>query len=79
MKAQTEASSSGILDSEKLSKFRMYWVVAGLAIAGFVTPDGNPFTMVLMFLPLHLLYEVSVVIAWWWERKERRAAAAGSS
>jgi hypothetical protein len=40
----------GLLDAAKLSKFRMYWVVAGLAIAGFVTPDGNPFTMVLMFL-----------------------------
>jgi len=67
----------GLLDAAKLSKFRMYWVVAGLAIAGFITPDGNPFTMVLMFLPLHLLYEISVLIAWWWERKERKAAAIG--
>ena len=33
--------------------------------------------MVLMFLPLHLLYEISVLIAWWWERKERKAAAIG--
>ncbi len=67
----------GLLDAAKLSKFRMYWVVAGLAIAGFITPDGNPFTMVLMFLPLHLLYEISVLIAWWWERKDRKAAAIG--
>jgi sec-independent protein translocase protein TatC len=65
----------GILDAAKLSKFRMYWVVAGLAIAGFVTPDGNPLTMVLMFLPLHFLYEVSVAVAWWWERKDREASA----
>ena len=26
--------------------------------------------------PLHVLYEVSFVIAWWWERKERRLARA---
>ena len=63
----------GILDAAKLSKFRMYWVVAGLTLAGFITPDGNPLTMVLMFLPLHLLYEISVIIAWWWERQERLA------
>ena len=67
----------GILDAAKLSKFRMYWVVAGLTIAGFITPDGNPLTMVIMFLPLHLLYEVSVIIAWWWDRQDRLAEKRG--
>lgn len=67
----------GILDAAKLSKFRMYWVVAGLTLAGFITPDGNPLTMVIMFLPLHLLYEVSVIIAWWWARQERLAEERG--
>ncbi len=65
----------GILDAERLSGLRMYWVVAGLVIAGFVTPDGNPLTMLLMFLPLHALYEISVVIARWWERQDARRAA----
>jgi len=67
----------GILDAAKLSKFRMYWVVAGLTLAGFITPDGNPLTMVIMFLPLHVLYEVSVIIAWWWARQDRLAAERG--
>jgi sec-independent protein translocase protein TatC len=67
----------GLLDATKLSKFRMYWVVGGLVLAGFITPDGNPLTMVIMFLPLHFLYEVSVVVAWWWARKERLAAERG--
>ncbi len=62
----------GILDAARLSALRMYWVVAGLLIAGFVTPDGNPLTMLLMFLPLHALYEISVVIARWWERKDAK-------
>lgn len=65
----------GLLTSRQLNQFRMYWVVAGLVISGFVTPDGNPLTMLLMFLPLHLLYEISVVIAWFWGRKERAAEA----
>jgi Tat protein translocase TatC len=58
----------GILDWRKLNKFRGYWVVAGLVIAAFITPDGNPINMMLLFLPLHLLYEISVLIAWWWGR-----------
>lgn len=61
----------GVLDAERLSGLRMYWVVAGLVLAGFITPDGNPLTMLLMFLPLHALYELSVLIAKWWERKEK--------
>ena len=61
----------GLLTSRQLNQMRMYWVVAGLVIAGFVTPDGNPLTMLLMFLPLHVLYEISVIIAWFWARDER--------
>ena len=65
----------GLLTARQLNQFRMYWVVAGLTISGFVTPDGNPMTMVLMFLPLHVLYEISVVIAWFWDRKARAMEA----
>jgi sec-independent protein translocase protein TatC len=50
--------------------------VAGLVIAAFITPDGNPLNMLLLFLPLHLLYEISLVIAWWWGRKAAKAAMA---
>ena len=63
----------GILDYQKLSKFRSYWVVINLVICGFVTPSADPFTMAAMAIPLHLLYELSVVIAWYWERKKSRA------
>jgi sec-independent protein translocase protein TatC len=62
----------GILDSAKLAKFRMYWVVGGLVLSAFITPDGSPVTMVLLFAPLHLLYEISVLIAKYWERQARK-------
>jgi sec-independent protein translocase protein TatC len=64
----------GILDAERLAGLRMYWVVAGLVVSAFITPDGNPMTMLLMFIPLHILYELSVLIAKWWDRAERKAA-----
>ncbi len=59
-----------ILDYRKLSDFRMYAVVANLIIAAVITPTGDPFTLSLVAVPLHLLYELSTLIAWFWHKKE---------
>lgn len=64
----------GLLDSPRLRRFRSYFYVGILIVAGFVTPDGNPFTMLLMAAPLMGLYELTVLIAWWGERKDRSRA-----
>jgi sec-independent protein translocase protein TatC len=34
------------------------------------------FTQVLMAVPLQVLFEISVWIAWYWERQEKKRAAA---
>ena len=60
----------GLLDHEKLSRFRSYWVVINLVVCGFATPSGDPITMLAMAIPLQLLYELSVLIARYWARKE---------
>lgn len=60
----------GLLDYQKLSKFRTYWVVINLVICAFATPSGDPVTMLTMAVPLHILYEISVFIAWLWRPKE---------
>jgi sec-independent protein translocase protein TatC len=65
----------GLLDYHKLNSFRAYWIVLELVICGFITPSGDPFSMVLMALPLHLLYEVSILISWYWDWKARRREA----
>jgi sec-independent protein translocase protein TatC len=64
----------GLLDYRKLSSFRPYWVVLNLVICAFLTPSGDPFTMILMALPLHLLYEISLLISWYWDWRDRRRA-----
>lgn len=69
----------GILDYEKLKKFRSYAFVANLTISAVITPSGDPFTMLLMALPLHLLYEISTFVAWYWHRKELKKAKEQSS
>ncbi len=61
----------GLLDYLKLIKFRPYWIVINLSICAVITPTGDPFTMVLMALPLQFLYEVSVLIARVWDRRAK--------
>jgi sec-independent protein translocase protein TatC len=44
-------------------------------VLGAVLTTPEVVTQVLMFIPLQLLYELSVLIAWWWERRERQKVA----
>jgi sec-independent protein translocase protein TatC len=61
----------GVLDYKTLSKARRYMIVINLML-GAVLTTPEIFTMLVMFLPLQLLYEITVWIAWYWERKERK-------
>lgn len=60
----------GFLDYSKLVRFRPYWIVINLAICAVITPTGDPFTMVLMALPLQFLYELSAFISRFWEKRD---------
>jgi sec-independent protein translocase protein TatC len=60
----------GILDYRKLNKLRPYWFILNLVASAFITPTGDPFTMLLMALPIQVLYEISVLIAWYWHRQD---------
>ena len=69
----------GLLDYRKLNSFRAYWIVLELVICGFLTPSGDPFTMFLMAVPIHALYEISTGIAWYWHWRDRKRAAVGAA
>ena len=61
----------GVLNYRILSKARRYMIVINLVL-GAVLTTPEVLTQVLMAVPLQLLYEISVWIAWYWERKERK-------
>jgi len=61
----------GVLSYSSLSKMRRYMIVINLVL-GAVLTTPEVITQVLMAIPLQILYEISVWIAWWWERKERK-------
>lgn len=65
----------GILDYQKLNTLRAYAVVIILVLSALLTPP-DVISQVLMAMPLYLLYEVSVIIAYIWFRQEQREEAA---
>ncbi len=55
-------SKLGILRPEHLKKYRRHVFVAILILAAVITPTGDPFTLLLVTLPVYLLYELSILI-----------------
>lgn len=55
-------SKFGIVNKEMLKKYRRYAIVVLLILAAVITPTGDPFTLAVVFLPLYLLYEVSIAV-----------------
>ncbi len=61
----------GVLNYRLLSKGRRYMIVINLVLGALLTTP-EVITQLIMFLPLQLLYEISIWIAWYWERQERK-------
>jgi len=52
----------GVLNKQTLRSWRRYAVVVLLVLAALITPTGDPFTLMVVFIPLWLLYEFSILI-----------------
>ncbi|HEY5042973.1 MAG TPA: twin-arginine translocase subunit TatC [Verrucomicrobiae bacterium] len=63
----------GVLSYATLSKARRYMIVINL-ILGAVLTTPEVVTQILMFVPLQLLYEITVRIAWYWDQPDRAKA-----
>jgi sec-independent protein translocase protein TatC len=64
----------GVLNYRMLSQGRRYMIVINLLL-GAVLTTPEVLTQIIMFIPLQLLYEVSIWIAWYWERQDRKREA----
>ena len=67
----------GVLSYSTLAKARRYMIVINL-ILGAVLTTPEIITQIVMFVPLQLLYEITVWIAWYWDRRDRKRAAVES-
>jgi sec-independent protein translocase protein TatC len=64
----------GVIDDKWLRKNRRWAVIAMAFAAAVITPSQDAFSMLAMFLPLYVLYEVSIVLARFVQPKPAREA-----
>ena len=55
-------SKLGVLKKSFLKKYRRHAIVVLMVIAAVITPSGDPFTLMLVFIPLFLLYLISIAV-----------------
>ncbi|HVW20016.1 MAG TPA: twin-arginine translocase subunit TatC [Opitutaceae bacterium] len=67
----------GIINHRHLAKYRRHVIILCL-ILGAVLTTPEPITQIAMAVPLYLLYEICIWIAWYWDWKKRRAGAVES-
>ena len=56
-------SKLGVMTPQFMRKSRRYAAVLILVISAIVTPTADPYTMLIVALPLFLLYELSIMIS----------------
>jgi sec-independent protein translocase protein TatC len=61
----------GVLNYRLLASGRRYVIVIS-AVLGAVLTTPEVITQILMAVPLYLLYEICVWVAWYWERQEKK-------
>ena len=52
------ALADGLVTRSFLRKYRRHAIVVLLTLSAIITPTGDPFTLMIVFLPLFLLYEM---------------------
>jgi sec-independent protein translocase protein TatC len=62
----------GLLNYELMSRTRSYAILAIVIISAIVTPTPDAFTLMLLALPMIVLYELSIWMAWFDARKAKK-------
>ena len=66
---------AGIIHYRQLIRGRRFAIVGIVALVAVITPSGDPFTLMVLSVPMYLFYEAAIVIGWIRARRERRQAA----
>ena len=68
----------GVLEYRTLTKGRQYAAVGIVVLVAVITPSGDPFTLMVLSVPMYLFYEFSIIFGWMRERRAKKKARAGA-
>ena len=69
----------GIVSARMFGRFRKYWVVVAFILGAIITPTFDPLNQTLVAMPLLVLYEVGIFLAWLAGRERTRREMASLS
>lgn len=69
----------GVVDHRFLRENRRYAILISAIVAAFITPSQDAFSMLAMFVPLVVLYEISIVVARIIEPKKEHTVHGGDA
>ena len=52
----------GLVTRDMFRSYRRHAIVVLLVLAALITPTGDPFTLMVVFLPLYLLWEIGAMV-----------------
>ena len=65
---------AGIIHYRQLIRGRRFAIVGIVALVAVITPSGDPFTLMVLSVPMYLFYEAAIGIGWLRARRQRRQA-----
>ena len=63
---------TGIIHYRQLIRARRFAIVGIVALVAVITPSGDPFTLMVLSVPMYLFYEAAIGIGWLRLRRQRR-------
>jgi len=63
----------GVLDNETLRKGRQYAIVGIVVVVAVITPSGDPFTLMVLSVPMYLFYEISILFGRIRAKRQKKA------
>jgi len=66
----------GLVENETLRKGRQYAIVGIVALVAVITPSGDPFTLIVLSVPMYLFYEIAILFGRIRMRRADKAASA---
>ncbi len=65
---------AGIIHYRQLVRGRRFAIVGIVALVAVITPSGDPFTLMVLSVPMYLFYEAAIGFGWLRARRQRRRA-----
>ncbi len=64
----------GIVHNRTLRSIRQYAIIGIVVVVALITPSGDPYTLLVMSIPMYLFYEIAIIYG---RIRERRRASTG--